>query len=72
MERDPHFSAVYSNSTPRAWATAMPVVRFVLKNSSLDGDDIRLQLADQVLHIGADLWYSRRESGSPAGVVMAP
>ena len=49
----------------------MPVVRFVLKNSSsmemTSGFSWPISSS-----ISVPIWYSRRESGNPAGVVMAP
>ena len=57
--------------TPRPWATAMPVVIFVLKNNSsmemTSGFNCPIRSS-----ISVPIWYSRRDSGSPAGVVMAP
>ena len=54
MERIPHFSAVYSKDAAGVGhGDAGGQVR--VEEQLLDGDDIRLQLADQVLHIGADL-----------------
>ena len=54
MERDPAlFRRVQQHAAGVGHGDAGGQVR--VEEQLLDGDDIRLQLADQVLHIGADL-----------------
>ena len=57
--------------TPRPWATAMPVVMFLVKNSSStaisSGWKVRMSSS-----ISSEIWSRRLDRGMPGGVVMTP
>ena len=60
-----------SRITPRPWATAMPVVMFLEKNSSSTAISSGLNCSNSVV-MSSEICRRRVDSGSPAGVVMTP
>ena len=64
-------SAQAARMTPRAWATWMPVVMLLLKNSSSTATISGFTVSSRV-RISREISSSRRDISMPAGVVMAP
>ena len=68
---DPQLGGGHQND-PTAWATPMPVVTLVLKNSSsmamTSGENWRIERLQILLNLEAARWGM----GTPAGVSMAP
>ena len=60
-----------SRITPRPWATAMPVVMFLEKNSSSTAASSGRNWSSSWT-ISREIWHRRLERGIPGGVVMTP